>query len=209
MDEKFFSNFHIKKPVVSFGMSPIKLKEIANIFRGASYRSTDLMEQGNWRFLRPRDVRENEILLGKTYVTKDFINKNQNKILKDGDIILQNIFDFKKISLVTDDDLPAIASNNFYIIRSLKINPRFLYNYLQSTTILKEFQKQLDIIATGATIKRIKINDLKEIFVPIPVSEEQINWFMNIQNYDEKELIEINKQITELKEAYKIFLNSK
>lgn len=51
----------------------------------------------------------------KTYASEDLIKRNQKKVLSEGDILLQNIFDYKKMAIVSKKDLPAIASNNFFL----------------------------------------------------------------------------------------------
>ena len=203
MDKVAFEKYDSQTSILAYGLEPIKLKEIANVSRGVSYSSADILSKGKYKFIRPRDVEENEILEVNTFVNDEFYLKNQRKALRKGDILLQNIFDYERMVIVTEFDLPSFASNNFFVIRTEKISPQFLFNYLQSSSIKKQFQRQLDLISTGATIRRINLHDVREIIIPLPFSEEQINWFTNLEKYSKEELIEINKQIIELKEALK------
>lgn len=177
---KPLNSLGLRKPTYSYGITSLKLKEIAEILLGANYSSSDLFKKGNWKFIRPRDVRNNRILKVKTYTSDTFAKKNIRSSLIAGDILLQNVFDFSKIAVVEQKHLPALASRNFFIIRPKKVSSEFLLDYLQSETIRIVFQEQLEDLAHGF-IKHVNLKDVKEIDIPIPYSEKDMEGFLVAQ----------------------------
>jgi hypothetical protein len=199
IENDILTHFKKEKPIPSFGISVLKFKEIAEVFSGAPYRSNVFSETGKINFYRPRDIVDNELILASARVSEEFLESNSKYSLKEGDILLQNVFDFNKMTLVEKENLPALASNNLFVIRSKRIDPKFLFNYLQSETILQELQSKLESSSTGATIKRITISRFREIEIPIPNSEKQLDWFTNIYSYSLDELLNIRSEIFEIK----------
>jgi superfamily II DNA or RNA helicase len=195
--------FDEKKTFLSYGISNMKLELIAEISHGVNYRITDLSNIGKYRFIRPRDIKDNDIIKSDIYLSEKSVIKNLDKILVKGDILLQNIFNFKKMAIVQEDDLPAFASNNLFIIRSKKINSEFLFNYLQSKTVIDVLQKQLEDVSYGNLIKHINLNQIKEIIVPIPFSEDHMKHFTYLSGYsDLKAILYIKNELKELQESY-------
>lgn len=177
---ELLNSLGLQKPTYSYGITSLKLKEIADVFLGANYSSADLVKIGSCEFIRPRDVRNSRILEVKTFISETFARKNQKSILTEGDILLQNIFDFSRTAIVERKDLPAIASRNFFIIRSRKVNPEFLFDYLQSETIRTALQDQLEKLAHGF-IKHVNLRDVREIDIPIPYSDKDMENFLIVQ----------------------------
>jgi hypothetical protein len=206
---KMLSFFNLQRPTYSYGISSLKLKELANVFIGANYRTTDLLEEGTWKFIRPRDVKDGHIIKVKVYVSEEFVKRNRKGILNVGDIVLQNVFDFSKIAIIREEDLPAMASRNLFVIRSTTINPNSLFDYLQSKAIAVAFRKQLADLARGAPIKHISLSDVREIPVPLPFSEEHLSEFADIKRFARiKDLLEARNEIAHLRRAYELYSKS-
>jgi len=186
---------------LSYGFSVLKFNDIAEVFSGIKYKTSDLKNQGQASFFRPRDIVENKITKTSKWVDQDYVAENRSKLLKEGDILIQNIFEYHKMALIGKNDLPAFASNNLFIIRSHKIDPKFLFNYLKSDTIKQQLLSELDQKSSRATIKRISLKQFKEIKIPIPNAEDQIKWYTNIESFTLPELQEIGAKLVELKKS--------
>jgi hypothetical protein len=196
--------FGLKKPTYSYGMSSVRLKELANIISGANYSSADLLDKGKWKFIRPRDIKDNRILEIKTFASERLVKRSSKSVLVAGDIVLQNSFDFRRMAMVEEKDLPAIASKNLFIIRSTTINPEFLFDHLQSKTVAITFQKQLEGLAHGAPIRHITLKDVGDVLVPLPFSDGHLIRFTAIKQYrDLEDLVKARNEITHLKRAFK------
>lgn len=197
-------------PDFSYGISAIRLKDLAEIKVGAPYISSQLLKEGVWKFVRPRDIQKNGTLKVNTFLSEDVAQKKTRSALRVGDIVLQNIFDFGKMAMVRDEDLPAIASQNLFIIRSKFIPPDILFEYLQSEAIAAAFRSQLGELAQGTVIKHISLRDVAEIPVPLPFSMDQIMEFGTIKRFENiEDLKKARNELVHLREAYKQFSEGK
>lgn len=203
---KTLSGLGKQSPDFSYGMSSLVLKDLANIILGTNYSTKELSKKGKWKFFRPRDIKQNGFLETKTFISEDFVKKKQKSSLKKGDILLQNIFNFNKMAIVREQDLPALASNNLFIIRSKIISPDVLFEFLQSKAIAETFRRQLENVSHGAVIRRISLKDVKQIPVPLPFSMHQLCNIANIKNIDEiKVLKNLRNELAHLRKAYNEF----
>jgi hypothetical protein len=203
---KLLSLFGKKVPDYSYGMSPIRLGELAEVRAGAAYGKKELQEEGSWKFIRPRDIEQSGELDVHTFISKDAASRKAKSALKVGDILLQNIFGFEKIALVRKKDLPAIASQNLFIIRPKKISPKLLFEYLQSEAIADAFRKQLSGRAHGQIIRHVSVRDVGEIPVPLPFSRDQLTGFAKVKQLRKiGELRKTKDELAQLRRAYQNF----
>ena len=204
---RLLSQFGKQAPDYSYGMSSIRLRELADIRVGAAYTKTQLQEKGSWKFIRPRDIKKDGKLDVRTFISESAAKQKAKCALRAGDILLQNIFSFEKLAIVEEKDLPAIASQNLFIIRSKKISPALLFEYLQSKAIADAFRKQLEDLAHGAVIKHISLRDVGEIPVPLPFSKDQLSEFAGVkQLQDTDALKKARDELAQLRRSYLEFL---
>lgn len=200
---ELLSLFGKQGPDYSYGMSSIKLRELADIHGGAAYAKTQLQRKGSWKFIRPRDIKQGGKLDVHTFISESVAKEKEKSALRVGDILLQNIFNFEKIAIVKEENLPAIASQNLFIIRSKKISPDLLFEHLQSKAIADAFRKQLEDLAHGATIKHVCLRDVGEIPVPLPFSKDQLSEFAGVkQLQDIGALRKARDELAQLRRAY-------
>lgn len=203
INSNMLSFFDLKKPTFSYGISLVELKELAEVFPGASYVSADLSNRGRWRFIRPRDIRGKRLAGVSTFASKELVQRNQKSVLAVGDIVLQNIFGFSKMAMITKKDVPAVASKNLFIIRSRKTSPEILFDYLQSETAGIAFKKQLENLAHGALVRHININEIKEVTIPVPYSQEHLTSFTGARKIRNASELRTNRNaIVHLRRAY-------
>ncbi|PWI49621.1 hypothetical protein CEE45_00385 [Candidatus Heimdallarchaeota archaeon B3_Heim] len=153
----------------------IKLGEMANIKFGLFCPKKYLLTDGKYGYVRPRNVHNHKIHNITDYVDLNFTKREkkwfhldlEKQKLIPGDILIPRGFDFRKIVLINEVDCPAFASNSFYVIKSKKVESRYLYSYLVSNLADKLFFPQLERVAKGF-VKQINITDLREILIPIP-----------------------------------------
>lgn len=202
ISQELLSSLGLQRPTYSYGISSVKLKDLADVFLGANYTSVDLSEEGPWKFIRPRDVKNNRIFKVRTFASERVAKRNPRSVLVAGDILLQNIFDFSRMAIVKKKDLPAIASKNFFIIRSNTVSSDFLFDYLQSKTIRIAFRKQLEELAHGV-IKHVNLADIREMPIPFPFSEKHLDRFVKMRRYNKfNDLKKARDEIKQLRRAY-------
>jgi hypothetical protein len=206
INREVLSFFKLDKPTYSYGMSSVKLEDLADIFLGENYNSSELLDKGKWKFIRPRDIKDGRIAKAVAFASDKLIERSRRNILKVGDIVLQNVFNFGKMGIIENKDLPAIASKNLFVIRSTRINPNFLFNYLQSEAIAAAFRKQLEDHAHGVLIRHISLGDAREIPVPLPFSEEHLWKLADIKRSGNlQDLVKARNEIAHLRSAYKLY----
>ena len=158
-----------------------KLEDIAEIINGKGAKKENYLENGI-PYLRARDIQDGKIIKPDVYIDFEKADYFSNQLIQVGDILLTKFFGQNKLALVTEADVPAIASNALFIIRPFDISEGYLYKYLTSKTGNDIFNKQLNRVSKGVTVPSVTLSDLKKIEVPI--FEEDI-----VQNLDQVEYI--------------------
>ena len=164
-----------------------RLGDIADIVLGKSVSKDEFSDEGI-PYLRARDIQDGHLILSNVYVDEKNAQKYARQLLQEGDILLSKNFGQHKITQITADDLPAIASNGLFIIRAYGVPDNYLYQYLTSDTGKAIFDRQLTSIERGGIVASINLKDLAELQVPIFDQKTMID-FSDIEDLKEVELI--------------------
>jgi len=149
-------------------LEKIKLKEVAEVFRGKSILKKDT-KVGNIGVLNISNVNQGEI----DYSEMDSIDEDERKIrryqLEDGDVVLACRGTAIKSAVFTKQQRIIIASANFIVIRPLenetgkKVLGDYIKIFFESPTglaIIKSFQR-------GTNIMNINHADIMEMEIPL------------------------------------------
>lgn len=158
------------KKFKSSNLERVKLKDVAEIFRGKSILKKDI-SIGKISILNISDIDNGEI----NYSHMDSIDEEERKIkryeLAHGDLVLTSRGTAIKTAVFRKQDNTVIASANVIVIRP---KPEILGEYIKlffespvGTTLIKSFQR-------GTTIMNINHTDIMEIEIPIVSKSEQI-----------------------------------
>jgi len=147
----------------------VKIKEIAEIFRGKSVLKKDI-QPGEYKVLNISDIEEGEI----NYKNMSTIAEDARKILryelKFGDVVISCRGTMNKVVVFKSNSHKVIASANLIVIRPKEnILGDYLKIFLESpvgSTFIKSFQR-------GSTIMNINPVDIKEIEIPMLDLEKQ------------------------------------
>lgn len=153
----------------SSNLEKIKLKDIAEVFRGKSILKKDTTV-GNIRILNISNINNGEI----DYSNMDTIEEDERKIkryeLETGDVVLSCRGTAIKTAVFEKQENIIIASANLIVIRPKKI---LLGDYIKiffespvGTAIIKSFQR-------GTNIMNINHSDIMEMEIPILKLEKQ------------------------------------
>ena len=92
------------------------------------------------------------------------------RIVKKGDILMATVRpNLQGFSLIRDDVKDLIASTGFAVITSKKCNNEFLYQYLFSSGISRQFYQLL----VGSNYPAINSSDVRKLKLPLPPLSEQ------------------------------------
>lgn len=167
LDRKYFDpKFDVIEKKLK-GKEVKKLKDIAEIIKGYSFRSVELKVKGQYLILSGRNIKNGKIILTNRDKYCNLI-KNQrfrNRVLQEGDIYISLIFRDPKIYIYKKNDIPAIINQNGAIIRSR--NNKYIAEYLKTLEGKEVFEKQIDRKRVGRVIPHLTINALKQIRIPI------------------------------------------
>ncbi|MBR4358904.1 MAG: restriction endonuclease subunit S [Butyrivibrio sp.] len=175
------------------GSNVKELGEVATIISGKGAKREEYADEGI-PYLRARDIKDGKILKADVYISPENAEKYSRQLLQEGDILLTKNFGQNKLALVTDEDLPAIASNLLIIIRPFEVSEGYLFKYLTSETGQDIFNKQVNRIQKGVTVPSVAVSDL--IHVKVPVLD--VNTMQSIENIDSisrDEIVETTKNL--------------
>ena len=178
------------------GNTTKELSEVATVIIGKSARREDLSDEGI-PYLRARDIQNGRLQTRDVFEVSERASIYSRQFLQEGDILFTKNFNQNKLALVTEEDLPAIASNALFIIRPFEVTEDYLYRYLTSKTGNEIFNKQINRIKKGVTIPSVLLSDLIHVKVPL-FDEETMRNFSNIETMTRDEVIETTKKYLEM-----------
>ncbi len=180
-----------------------KLNDVAELFVGKSIPQDELVQEKGFQYIRPRNIKDEKLVHSGVYIKNDHLSRYAKYTLLSGDILISKQFGQRKIAQVTEEDCPAIASNGFIVIRPTEIPEQYLYNYLTSTAGKSIFNKQLDSIETGTTIRNLNLSDIKKLRIPIFDNATMFE-MTNIDNLDNISLIRLAERLEKRVSEYEM-----
>lgn len=169
------------------GSNVKELGEVATIISGKGAKREEYADEGI-PYLRARDIKDGKVLKADVYISPENAEKYSRQLLQEGDILLTKNFGQNKLALVTDEDLPAIASNLLIIIRPFEVSEGYLFKYLTSETGKDIFNKQVNRIQKGVTVPSVAVSDLIHVKVPV-LDENTMQTIESIDNVTKEEAV--------------------
>jgi type I restriction enzyme M protein len=181
-----------------------KLQDIAEIMRAQAIKTdsmgTEIVE------INPSDIQKTGYACGSGkygFVDEKVLNRIDKQRLKPGDVVLAVKGSIGRVGIVPDNAGDKLYAGQSFVILRLRPtsplkDPIVLYSYLASSII----QKIINSMASGATVRMIKMQDINSLPVVIPGMKEQeaITEDHNkvLRMYDE--IASIENEISHLKE---------
>jgi hypothetical protein len=139
------------------------------IILGCLISGKDRKEAGKYLVLTPGNIQEGIFTIQeKSYYTDGSGEENHrfhDCLIHSGDILVSLLGPKFKTYIYKSEDPPAIANQNFAIIRA-KDN-RYINAFLNTRTGYSIFIKQVKRRHRGGTIPRLNLKDLKDLLVPV------------------------------------------
>ncbi|MDA3910285.1 MAG: N-6 DNA methylase [Bacteroidales bacterium] len=185
-----------------------RISDLSKIIIGHNH-SRVRKEKGDFLLLHPRNIKNGKL---STYENSTFIDqtdlvKQNETILKQGDIVIPRIYnDFKKLYVHDKNSQPSVAGPHLIILRSQ--NNEYLRMYLTTIEGRELFNQQVKRNIKGGAMPLILINDVRNFRIPIlPIEDIRLLTKDNLGTLTQLELRELrekleksNQQNTDLKE---------
>lgn len=182
----------------SIGISQVKLGEIVNIAYGTKFpsneykHSSQLLGKGeNSKFPFLPYIRISDIINGRIS-NENIVVIDERKItdvdryrLRPNNVLLSIRGTVGKVGLVTEEFNNVIASSQISFLKikdENKIQPEYLFFVLQSEFVQEQIREKI----TGMTIKGISRIAMKEIIIPLPSYEKQINIIQKVKELEKE-----------------------
>lgn len=187
---------------------PIRpLSELAHKFRSGVTVASKYYQSSGTPYVRIKDLSNGKIILDESvYFDSALVKDNEKATLREGDILISKVGTIGKASLVSKELEGAITNQHITIVEvnQALIKPEYLLFYLQTTWAVSDLQKK----AAGSAQQFIKLKDIKELAIPVPLLEEQEKIVNIIQeelqhNSDQKLKDEIRQFIQEFVQTRK------
>ncbi|GIP50024.1 hypothetical protein J53TS2_36150 [Paenibacillus sp. J53TS2] len=163
-------------------VSKVKLRDVADIFRGKSVLKQDL-RAGNIKVLNISNIEDGEVKLDQLETIDEEERKVKRYEILPGDLVMACRGTVNKLAIFPEAEGTVIASANIIVIRfKVSIISGFAKIFLESpvgATLIQSFQR-------GTTVMNLNPSDVGELELPLLPHEEQMN---RVNSYnEEKEL---------------------
>ncbi|CAM4018215.1 restriction endonuclease subunit S [Cohnella lubricantis] len=166
----------------SFQQAPIpkvKLRDIADIFRGKSILKQDL-KAGNIKVLNISNLEDGEVRMEQLETIDEEVRKVKRYEILPGDLVMTCRGTVNKLAVFPETEGTVIASANIIVIRfKSSILSGFAKIFLESpvgTALIQSFQR-------GTTVMNLNPSDVGEIELPLLPQDEQL---VRINRYNEE-----------------------
>ena len=142
-----------------------KVKKLGNLIKlsggGTPDKSNSSYWNGNIPWASVKDLKSDEINFTQDSITEEGVVNSATRVIKKDSLIIATRMAvgkvaINKIDLAINQDLKAIQCN------SENIDKKFLFYYLKNKS------NYFERIATGATVKGIKISHILDLQIPLP-----------------------------------------
>jgi restriction endonuclease S subunit len=179
----------------------INEEECDNIKLGnlCDFNTTMIKKNDNIKFINYIDISsvQGGSINNIKFMDKDYPSRAK-RIIKKGDILYSSVRpNLKGYTLFNLEGDNYVCSTGFIVIRSVKINPYYVYTYITQQKITDILVKR----ATGSTYPSIKSADIESLDIPVPkditlIKDLEPN--INILNKLQDEIIETEKEYKKL-----------
>ncbi len=177
-----------------------KLSEMAEVRRGFSPRSECKKKKGKYLVFSFRNVKESALVHTERdqFVDDLKISNFETSILQEGDIVVNLLFNKRKLYTYKKGDMRAVVTHNYGIIRSRE--NQYIKTYLSSESGQKLFDRQAERRTRGSVISHLSLQDLANIRIPVlPLEDSNLIGESNLAKASKSEIEMLKEQIKERK----------
>ena len=150
-----------------------KLGDLAHIFSGNSFKSTDFNNTGGTRAIKITNAGVGHLIETDEYLPKEFRDHYQQYQVLDGDLILAltrpYISTGLKVCICPSSYDMSLLNQRVAAIRT-KINNEYLYQFMQSKYVLGVY---IERFGNSGLQPNLKMGDVTNLIIPVPPPPEQ------------------------------------
>ena len=150
-----------------------RLGDVAYVFSGNSFDSQDFRTDEGIRVVKISNVGVGELIETDDFLPTEFADKFCNFEVNEGDLVMALTRPYisagLKVALCSLTYNRALLNQRVAAIRA-DLNPKYLYNFMQSTLVLGLYQKRF---GNSGLQPNLKVSDVTELVVPVPPNYEQ------------------------------------
>lgn len=165
----------------------VQLGDVAEVFRGRDMTKRELAadagkEQGGY-LLNLSELQDAYIEQPKQPLSQDILDNRRQLLLQSGDIILTARGSSLKIALVDEriSRQQVIPSSNIMVIRCLRVNPYFVFAYLNSTA----GRSRLNQLQTGSSLLVLSVRNMQAFTLPAEDADVAEEMTVTLRNYQQ------------------------
>ena len=183
-----------------------RIEELVEVVLGTHFSREEFKGKGDYLWLTSRNISNGNLNFtdsDKFISKREFSRREQNAILRNGDILIPRIQRNKESFYVhNDNDGKIIAFQHFIILRGK--NADYVASYLNTDNGIKLFNQQIQRHARGSVMPTISISDLKNIEIPIlPIEDLELASKRKLEKLSYDELLVVKEKYEDLKKVYK------
>lgn len=112
-------------------------------------------------------------------LTAEEASSRAKQRLKAGDVLISKVRPaLNAVAIVPNQYDGAIGTSGFYVVRSNKLLPKFIYYFVQR----QKFISDMSGMATGSSYPSVNLSKIREYEIPVPSIEEQKEIVTNIES---------------------------
>jgi len=163
-----------------------KVSEIKKYINKTYQRNTNLLPDKEILYIDVSSISNSTFTIeyATKYLGKDAPGRAR-KVISEGDVIFATVRPtLKRIAIVNTEYEDEYCSTAFCVLRTVndKLNNEYLYYYLQTDYFISEIGK----LQAGASYPAVRDIDVKNMKIPVPKLDEQINIANVFKGIDEK-----------------------
>lgn len=173
------------------------IAELASVIPGFSPKPSERKKAGRYLLLGGRNIKEGKLVTTAADSYIDVVDREsfRRAIAKPGDVIVSTLFDRRKLYRYEKNDPPAVVNGSCAIIRAGRESD-YIISYLRTEQGASNFLTKATKATAGALIRRVSVQDLGAIQIPIlPVEQLARLGDARIEKASTKELLATQREL--------------
>lgn len=181
----------------------VELGDVSEFINGYTFKSSDYRDSGKYKIITIANVQDGLMVIDNPKSINELpSNISSDQILKKGDILISMTGNVGRVCIVDTDN--CLLNQRVGKIKPLHINKDLLYLFLHDP----KFLSQMIGGAQGGAQANLSTGDIKGYSFDTPKSKEEQNAIAEILTTADKEITELEKKLSILKEQKRYLLNN-
>ncbi len=179
------------------------LGDVSDFINGYTFKSGNYVDGGKYKIITIANVQDGFMFIDEPKTINELPeNIGKEQILKKGDILISMTGNVGRVCVVNSDN--CLLNQRVGKIMTKDINKELLYLFLYD----RRFLYQMIGSAQGGAQANLSTEDIKEYIFDLPKTKEEQNAVAEILTTADKEITELEKKLSIIKDQKKFLLNN-